>query len=156
AGPQAGVPSVVELEQQYVLQSYARYPLVIERGKGCAVYDEKRKRYLDFISGIGVNALGHAHPRIVKGIREQAVKPIHCSNLYYNQFQGTLAARLAEISGLQRAFFANSGAEAMEGAVKMARAYGRRQNPEKYEIVALENSFHGRTIGALSITGQAK
>lgn len=156
AEPPAGAPSIADLEQQYVLQNYARYPLVIESGKGCVVRDDKRRRYVDFISGIGVNALGHAHPRIVKVIREQAARLIHCSNLYYHQYQGPLAARLAELSGLQRTFFANSGTEAMEGALKMARAYGRRQNPEKYEIVALENSFHGRTMGALSVTGQAK
>src|SRR2546425_267655 len=147
---------VMELEQQYVMQTYARYPLVLVSGKGMIVYDDKGRRYLDFISGIGVNALGHAHPRIVKVVREQVGKLVHCSNLYYNQYQGPLAARLAEISGLQRTFFCNSGAEAMEGALKIARAFGVKQNPEKYEIVALENSFHGRTLGALSVTGQTK
>lgn len=111
---------------------------------------------MDFISGIGVNALGHAHPRIVKVIREQAALLIHSSNLYYHEFQGPLAKRLAEASGLARTFFANTGTEAMEGALKMVRAHGRKRNPEKFEIVALENSFHGRTLGALSITGQAK
>jgi predicted acetylornithine/succinylornithine family transaminase len=138
------------------LQNYARYPIVIASGKGMVVYDENRRRYLDFLSGIGVNALGHAHPRIVKVLRDQAGRLIHSSNLYYNQYQGRLAARLAELSGLDRAFFCNSGAEAMEAALKIARAYGTRQDPAKHEIVALENSFHGRTLGALSITGQAK
>jgi predicted acetylornithine/succinylornithine family transaminase len=147
---------VKELEQQHVLQNYARYPLVVVRGKGVAVYDEKGKRYLDFISGIGVNALGHAHPCIVKAVREQVGKLVHCSNLYYHPYQGQLAARLAELSGLDRVFFANSGTEAMEGALKIARAFGTRQHPDKYEIVAVDNSFHGRTLGALSITGQAK
>ncbi len=149
-------PGVVELEQAHVIQNYARYPLVITRGKGVAVYDDKGRRYLDFISGIGVNALGHAHPRIVKVVREQVARLVHCSNLYYHEFQGRLAARLAELSGLPRVFFANSGTEAMEGALKIARAAGIRQDPAKYEIVALENSFHGRTFGALSITGQEK
>ena len=148
--------TVQELEQQYVLQNYARYPLVITSGKGVAVYDDQRRRYLDFLSGIGVNALGHAHPRIVKVVREQVGKLVHCSNLYYNEYQGPVAERLAEISGLERTFFCNSGAESMEGAVKMARAWGARQSPDKYEIIALENSFHGRTFGALSITGQPK
>jgi acetylornithine/N-succinyldiaminopimelate aminotransferase len=148
--------SVMELESQYLLQNYARYPIVIHRGKGCHVYDVGGNRYLDFISGIGVNALGHAHPRIVKVIRDQAALLVHCSNLYYHEFQGPLARKLAEISGLQRSFFCNSGTEAMEGALKMARAHGNKINPEKYEIVALDNSFHGRTMGALSVTGQAK
>ncbi len=148
--------SVMDLEREYVLQTYARYPLVIVRGKGCHVYDSEGKRYLDFISGIGVNALGHAHPRIVNAIREQAGVLLHTSNLYYNPFQGKLAKQLAEITGLQRTFFANTGTEAMEGALKMARAHGRSIHPEKYEIVALENSFHGRTLGALSVTGQPK
>jgi predicted acetylornithine/succinylornithine family transaminase len=146
----------MDLEREYVLQNYARYPVVLTRGKGCHVYDVEGRRYLDFIAGIGVNALGHAHPRIVAVIREQAGLLMHTSNLYYNQYQGPLAKRLAEISGLQRTFFANSGAEAMEGALKMVHAHGRAIHPEKYEIVSLENSFHGRTLGALSITGQAK
>ena len=146
----------MDLEREYVLQNYARYPLVVARGKGCHIYDPEGRRYLDFISGIGVNALGHAHPRILKVIREQAGLLIHSSNLYYNQFQGPLAKRLAEISGLQRTFFANSGTEAMEAALKMVRAHGRSIHPEKIEIISLENSFHGRTLGALSITGQAK
>ena len=148
--------SVMELESQYLLQNYSRYPIVIHRGKGCHVYDVAGNRYLDFISGIGVNALGHAHPRIVKVIRDQAALLVHCSNLYYHEFQGPLAKKLAEISGLQRSFFCNSGTEAMEGALKMARAHGNKINREKYEIVALDNSFHGRTMGALSVTGQAK
>jgi predicted acetylornithine/succinylornithine family transaminase len=147
---------IVDLERDHLLQNYARYPLVLARGKGCHVYDLEGKRYLDFISGIGVNALGHAHPRIVKVIRDQAGLLVHCSNLYYNQYQGPLAKRLAAISGLERAFFANTGTEAMEGALKMVRSHGRAIHPEKYEIVSLENSFHGRTFGALSVTGQAK
>jgi acetylornithine/N-succinyldiaminopimelate aminotransferase len=146
----------MDLEREYLLQNYARYPLVLARGKGCCVYDLEGHRYLDFIAGIGVNALGHAHPRIVAAIREQAGLLIHTSNLYYNQYQGPLAKRLAEISGLQRTFFANTGTEAMEGALKMVHAHGRAIHPEKYEIISLENSFHGRTLGALSITGQAK
>jgi predicted acetylornithine/succinylornithine family transaminase len=147
---------IQDLERAHLLQNYARYPLVLSRGKGSYVYDLQGKRYLDFISGIGVNALGHAHPRIVKVIREQAGLLVHCSNLYYNQYQGPLAQRLAAISGLERAFFANTGTEAMECAIKMIRSHGRKINPEKYEIVSLENSFHGRSLGALSVTGQAK
>jgi acetylornithine/N-succinyldiaminopimelate aminotransferase len=146
--------SVFALEKQYLLQNYARYPLVLVRGKGCNVYDTSGKRYLDFITGIGVNALGHAHPRVVKAIREQAARLIHCSNLYYHEYQGPLAARIAKASGLERVFFCNSGTEAMEGALKIVRAHGRKINPEKFETVALDDSFHGRTFGALSITGQ--
>jgi acetylornithine/N-succinyldiaminopimelate aminotransferase len=148
--------SIMDLERDYLLQNYARYPLVITRGKGCHVYDPEGRRYLDFITGIGVNALGHAHPRIVKAIRQQAALLIHSSNLYYHPYQGQLAKRLAQMSGLQRAFFANTGTEAIEGALKMARAHGHAIHPEKYEIISLENSFHGRTLGALSITGQPK
>lgn len=144
------------LESEHLLQNYARYPLVLHRGKGCYVYDSEGKRYLDFITGIGVNALGHAHPRLVKIIREQAGLLLHSSNLYYHEYQGPLAERLAKASGLQRTFFCNSGAESMEGAMKMIRAHGHAIHPEKYEIVALQNSFHGRTLGALSITGQEK
>ncbi|MGD0014744.1 MAG: aspartate aminotransferase family protein [Bryobacteraceae bacterium] len=155
-GSSASGQQVMELERQYVLQNYARYPLVLHRGRGCYVQDLSGKRYLDLIAGIGVNALGHAHPRILRVIREQAALLIHTSNLYYHEYQGPLARRLAQISGLQRTFFTNSGTEAMEGALKMIRAHGRRINPEKYEIVSLENSFHGRSLGSLSVTGQAK
>jgi len=146
----------MDLERDYVLQNYARYPLVISRGKGPYLYDPSGRKYLDFISGIGVNALGHAHPRVVRTIRQQASRVIHTSNLYYNEFQGPLAKRLCELSGLQRAFFCNSGTEAMEAALKMIRAHGNRISPEKTEIISLENSFHGRTLGAISVTGQPK
>ncbi len=147
---------VIELEKQYVLQNYGRYPLVLDHGKGCYLYDLDGKKYLDLISGIGVNALGHAHPRIMKVIREQSVKLIHTSNLYYHRYQGLLAKKLCETSGLQRAFFCNSGTEAVEGAIKMCKSHGRKISPDKYEIIALDESFHGRTVGALSLTGQPK
>jgi predicted acetylornithine/succinylornithine family transaminase len=147
---------IMGLERGYLLQNYARYPLVLHRGKGCYLYDLDGKRYLDLISGIGVNSLGYAHPRITKVIRQQAGLLLHTSNLYYHEYQGKLAERLAKISGLQRTFFCNSGAESMEGALKMVRAHGTSISPEKIEIIALENSFHGRTLGALSITGQPK
>ena len=150
------VDRIRTLESQYLLQNYARYPIVLQRGKGCYVSDVAGKRYLDFIAGIGVNALGYAHPRMVKVIREQAGLMLHTSNLYYHEYQGPLAERLAKISGLARTFFCNSGTEAMEGAMKMLRSHGRKIHPDKYEIVSLHNSFHGRTLGALSITGQEK
>src|SRR5579872_1581502 len=145
--------SVVDLEKQFLLQNYARYPLVLHRGKGCYVYDTSGKRYLDLLAGIGVNALGYAHPRITKVIREQAGLLIHGSNLYYHEYQGPLAERIVKTSGLDRAFFCNSGTEGNEAALKMARAHGHKISREKYEIISLENSFHGRTIGALSVTG---
>ena len=144
------------LESEYLLQNYARYPLVLTKGKGCYVYDIEGRRYLDLIAGIGVNALGYAHPRMVKVIREQAGLIVHTSNLYYHEYQGRLAERLAKISGLNRTFFTNSGTESMEGAIKMIRAHGNKTSPGKYEIVSLLNSFHGRTMGSLSITGQEK
>ena len=150
----AAAPSVVDLEKQYLFQNYARYPLVLARGKGCYLYDTSGKRYLDLIAGIGVNALGHAHPRLMKVIREQVARMIHCSNLYYHEYQGPLAERIAKASGLDRVFFCNSGTEAVEGALKIVRAHGRKISPEKFETVALLDSFHGRTFGALSITGQ--
>ena len=147
---------IMGLERSYLLQNYARYPLVLHRGKGCYVYDLDGKRYLDLISGIGVNSLGYAHPRITKVIRQQAALILHTSNLYYHEYQGKLAERLAKISGLRRSFFCNSGAESMEGALKMIRSHGNSISPHKTEIIALDNSFHGRTLGALSITGQPK
>jgi acetylornithine/N-succinyldiaminopimelate aminotransferase len=153
---QPEVSSVVDLERDYLLQNYARYPIVLSRGKGPYLWDTNGKKYLDFISGIGVNALGHAHPQITKVIKDQAGKLIHSSNLYYHEYQGPLAKKLAEASGLQRVFFSNSGAESMEGALKMVRSHGSHLSSEKYEVISLENSFHGRTMGALSITGQHK
>lgn len=152
----SSLESLIDIEREYLLQNYARYPLALRRGKGCYVYDLEGNRYLDLISGIGVNSLGYAHPRITKVIRDQAGLLLHTSNLYYHEYQGRLAERLAKISGLKRSFFCNSGAEAMEGALKMIRAHGNSVSPEKKGIVSLENSFHGRTLGALSITGQPK
>lgn len=147
---------IKQLESNYLLQNYARYPLALRRGKGCYLYDLDGNRYLDLISGIGVNSLGYAHPRITKVIRQQAGLLLHTSNLYYHEYQGRLAERLARVSGLQRSFFCNSGAEAMEGALKMVRSHGNAKGSGKTEIISLENSFHGRTLGALSITGQPK
>ncbi|MGO9241553.1 MAG: aspartate aminotransferase family protein [Bryobacteraceae bacterium] len=147
---------VIDLERRYLLPNYARYRLVLERGKGCWVYDIDKRRYLDLITGIGVNALGHAHPRIVRLIRDQSARLIHSSNLYYHRYQGPLARKLCETTGLDRVFFCNSGTEAVEGAIKMARSHGRHIHPDKFELISLENSFHGRSMGALSITGQPK
>ena len=148
---------ISDLEKRYLLQTYSRYPVALEKGKGVHVFDLEGKKYLDFVSGIGVNALGHAHPRIVKAIREQSVKLIHISNLYYNEYQGRLAERLCQLSGLDRAFFQNSGTEAIEGSIKLARLAGHRIGGDaKCKLVGLEGSYHGRTFGALSLTGQDK
>jgi predicted acetylornithine/succinylornithine family transaminase len=144
------------LEQQYLLQNYARYPLVLDHGDGAWLWDTDGKKYLDFITGIGVNALGHNHPRITPLIREQAGLLIHSSNLYYHRYQGLLARKLSQVSGLPRSFFCNSGTEAIEAAIKIVHSHGRAIDPGKFEIVSLDNSFHGRTMGALSLTGQPK
>jgi acetylornithine/N-succinyldiaminopimelate aminotransferase len=156
---------IADLEKRYLLGTYNRYPIALSRGKGVFLYDIKDRRYLDFVSGLGVNALGHAHPRIVKTIREQAAKLIHVSNLYYHEFQGELAEKLCTlflnssggVSGATRAFFSNSGTEAIEGSIKLARLAGHRAGGEaKSRLVALQGSYHGRTFGALSLTGQEK
>lgn len=144
------------LESQYLMQTYARNPVMFVRGKGSTVYDDKGKAYLDFISGIGVNVLGYDHPRVRRALREQG-DLLHTSNLFYHPFQGQLAERLAKAAGMARVFFCNTGTEATEGALKLARAYQRRQGHEnKFEFVSLTNSFHGRTMGAVSITAQEK
>lgn len=148
---------IIEREGQHVLPVYTRYPVVLERGEGVWVYDVEGKRYLDLIGGIGVNALGHAHPRMVKVIQEQCAKLIHISNLFYGEYQGELADKICSLSGMDRAFFTNSGTEAIEGTLKIARAAGQRKSgPAKCKLVALEGSYHGRSYGALSVTGQEK
>lgn len=154
--PQITLEQVQQLEAQYLMQTYARNPAMFVRGKGSTVYDENGKAYLDFISGIGVNVLGYDHPRVRRVLREQG-DLLHTSNLYYHPYQGQLAERLAKAAGMARVFFCNTGTEATEGALKLARGYQRRQGHEnKFEFVSLSNSFHGRTMGALSITAQEK
>src|ERR1700687_1056274 len=151
------IEEVIQREKQFLLQTYNRYPLAIERGKGVFLFDLDGKKYLDFVAGLGVNALGHGHPRIVKAIREQAARAIHLSNLYYNEYQGRLAEKLCTLSGLQRTFFSNSGTEAIEGSIKLARLAGHRiGGAAKSQLVALEGSYHGRSFGSMSVTGQDK
>jgi len=148
---------IADLERRYLLQTYSRYPVAFERGKGVFLYDVDGKKYLDFVSGLGVNALGHAHPRIVKTIRDQAARLVHISNLYYHEYQGRLAEKLATLSGLDRVFFSNSGTEAIEGSIKLARLASHRIGGlEKSRLIGLEGSYHGRTFGAMSLTGQDK
>ena len=152
--------SVMRAEQKLLLPTYDRQRVLFTRGRGVYLWDSKGKRYLDFLSGIGVNALGHAHPAIQKVLKQQAGKLIHMSNLFFHEYQAELAKRLTKISGLDRAFFCNSGTEAWEGALKLARAYARANNSNghkaKWRLLALENSFHGRTFGSLATTGQEK
>lgn len=155
-------PAALADAEKYLLPTYKRQPLVFTRGRGPYVFDSSGKKYLDFLGGIAVNGLGHAHPSIVKVIRRESARAIHLSNLFHNEFQGPLAKKLAEISGMDRAFFSNSGTEAIEGCLKLARLYSRpadapltAPNP-KHRILALENSFHGRTFGAVSITATEK
>jgi len=155
--PMDTLEQIAERERKFLLGTYNRYPVVFSRGKGVFLYDIDGKRYLDLVSGLGVNALGHSHPRVVKTIREQAAKLVHVSNLYYHEYQGPLAEKLCALSGLDRVFFSNSGTEAIEGSIKLARLAGHRAGGEaKSKLVALDGSYHGRTFGALSLTGQAK
>jgi acetylornithine/N-succinyldiaminopimelate aminotransferase len=148
--------------EQFLVPTYKRQPFVITHGRGVYVYDSAGKKYLDFLGGIAVNALGHAHPRIVRVIRREAARAIHLSNLYHNAHQGPLARKLAEISGMDRVFFSNSGTEAADGALKLARLCARSASdaPDKpaakHRILAMHNSFHGRTFGALSVTSTEK
>lgn len=141
-----------ELGEKYVMKTYSRFPLAFEKGEGMYVYDENGKKYLDFVAGIAVNSLGHNHPKLVKAITEQASKLIHISNLYYTKPQCTLAQKLVENGSLDKVFFCNSGAEAIESALKLARKYGFKTG--RQEIITMHQSFHGRTFGAVTATGQ--
>jgi acetylornithine/N-succinyldiaminopimelate aminotransferase len=152
--------TVIRSEEKWLLPTYDRQKILFEKGRGLYLWDSRGNRYLDFLSGIGVNALGHSHPAISSTLKKQAGRLIHVSNLFFHEYQAELAKRLTKISGLDRAFFCNSGTEAWEGALKLARAFARVNNPNghkaKWRIIALENSFHGRTFGSLATTGQAK
>lgn len=148
---------LVALGAQYLYPNYRQPPLVIARGKGSELWDKSGKRYLDLHGGIAVSTLGHAHPRLVATIAAQAAEVIHLSNYFYNEPNVRLAARLCKLTGMARAFFCNSGAEAMEGMLKLTRRhFFAKGQPERYRIVAFDNSFHGRTLGALAATGQKK
>jgi acetylornithine aminotransferase/acetylornithine/N-succinyldiaminopimelate aminotransferase len=144
-------------ESRYLMNTYRRPPMVFTHGRGCRLYDSEGREYLDFLGGIAVNALGHAHTDLVRTIRREAGRAIHMSNLFQNPYQGPLARKLVEWSGLDRVFFTNSGTEAIDGVLKLARAYAHAKSssagtPKKTRFLALENSFHGRTFGAVSIT----
>ena len=145
---------IFEQDDKNYLPVFKRYKIVLERGEGAYLYDLGGKRYIDFLAGIAVNVLGHNYPPLVKAIAEQAAKVIHVSNLYYTEPQATAAAKLVKLSGLDRAFFANSGAEANEGAIKIARKFAKSISPDKTQIITAWNSFHGRTLATLTATGQ--
>jgi predicted acetylornithine/succinylornithine family transaminase len=145
--------SIQARESQYVLHTYRRQPVAFVRGKGPRLYDVDGREYLDFVSGIGVASLGHAHPGLAAAVSDQAATLLHTSNLYYHPFQAEAAARLSTLSGLSRTFFCNSGAEANEACLKFARRYWHTQGvANRTAFVALENAFAGRTMGALSVT----
>lgn len=135
---------------KYHFDLYKRYPITLVKGKGCKVWDDERNEYIDALAGIAVNSLGHSHPRIVKAIQKQAGKLMHISNFYYNEPQSNLAEKLVEVSGLDRVFFCNSGAEAVEGAIKLARKYSNKKG-KTGNILSMENSFHGRTLGTIAM-----
>jgi len=157
-----GADSRLTEAEKFLLPTYKRQPFVITHGRGAYVFDASGKKYLDFLGGIAVNALGHAHPRIVKVVRREAARAIHLSNLYHNAYQGPLARKLVEISGMDRVFFSNSGTEAADGAIKLARLCARTpsdaaEKPSpKHRVIAMTNSFHGRTFGAVSVTSTEK
>jgi acetylornithine aminotransferase/acetylornithine/N-succinyldiaminopimelate aminotransferase len=146
------IDEVVAKESRHVLQTYKRNPVTFVRGQGVRVYDADGREYFDLLSGIGVAAIGHAHPGLARAIGEQASTLMHTSNLFYHPLQGQLAEKLASLSGLPRAFFCNSGTEAVEACLKFARRYWYTKKEPRQEFVALDESFHGRTFGSLSVT----
>jgi len=142
---------------KHVMKTYGRYPIVAERGEGCRLWDVEGKAYLDFLAGVAVNNLGHCHPKVVAALREQAGRLLHCSNFYHIPQQVELAEWLCEHSFAERVFFCNSGAEANEAAMKLARKHSNEKHGEdRFEVITALASFHGRTIGAISATGQEK
>jgi acetylornithine/N-succinyldiaminopimelate aminotransferase len=150
-------PGLVDTGSKYLYPNYRQAPTILVRGRGCELWDAEGKRYLDLYAGIAVSTLGHAHPRLVRAIAEQAEKLIHVSNYFYNEPNVRLAEKLCALTGMERALFSNSGAEAIEAMLKLVRRYFfTREQPERYRMIAFENSFHGRTLGALAVTGQAK
>jgi acetylornithine/N-succinyldiaminopimelate aminotransferase len=151
---------VRELESHVLIPTYERLPILAVRGEGCCLYDDRGKRYVDFLAGLAVNSLGYNHPEIMRVLRDESESLLHVSNLIYHRYQGALAEKLARLARLDRVFFGNSGTEVTEGAIKLARIYTRKHHPagpfEKYEVLVVQNSFHGRTLGALSATWPEK
>lgn len=145
--------AIIEETEKYYLPVFGRYPMVMELGQGCRVWDNEGNEYVDAFAGIAVNSLGYNHPVLVKAISEQAAKLMHCSNLYYTEIQAKALRVVAEATGMDRIFFANCGAEGNEGAMKLARKYGVSKAPTKYKIISADESFHGRTFDTLAATG---
>ena len=145
--------TIIEETEKYYLPVFGRYPMVMELGQGCRVWDNEGNEYVDAFAGIAVNSLGYNHPVLVKAISEQAAKLMHCSNLYYTEIQAKALRVVAEATGMDRIFFANCGAEGNEGAMKLARKYGVSKAPTKYKIISADESFHGRTFDTLAATG---
>lgn len=145
--------TIIEETEKYYLPVFGRYPMVMELGQGCRVWDNEGNEYVDAFAGIAVNSLGYNHPVLVKAISEQASKLMHCSNLYYTEIQAKALRVVAEATGMNRIFFANCGAEGNEGAMKLARKYGVSKAPTKYKIISADESFHGRTFDTLAATG---
>ena len=145
--------TIIEETEKYYLPVFGRYPMVMELGQGCRVWDNEGNEYVDAFAGIAVNSLGYNHPVLVKAISEQASKLMHCSNLYYTEIQAKALRVVAEATGMDRIFFANCGAEGNEGAMKLARKYGVSKAPTKYKIISADESFHGRTFDTLAATG---
>ncbi len=151
------IQQVMEIDKQHFMPVYAgRYPLLVDHGKGIKIYDKDGREYYDFLAGVGVNSLGYGHPVYIKALQEQIEKVIHCSNNYYTEAQAELEKKLAKNSCCDKSFFANSGAEANEGAIKLARKYFRARGEDRYEIITAERSFHGRTLTTVTATGQEK
>ncbi len=149
--------TTMSLADKYMFKTYARFPLTLVRGDGCRVWDEDGKEYLDFVGGIAVCALGHSSPIVSKALEHQSKELVHVSNLYYTRPQTELAQLLVENSFADRVFFCNSGAEANEAAIKLARRYANEKfGPQRHLIISMEDSFHGRTMATLSATGQEK
>ncbi|AQS58012.1 acetylornithine transaminase [Desulforamulus ferrireducens] len=148
---------IVSMGQQYVMNTYGRLPMALVKGEGAWVWDADGRQFLDFVGGLAVNSLGHAHPKVAEAVCQQVHKLLHCSNLYWIEQQVKLAKVLVENSCAHKAFFCNSGAEANEGAIKLARKYAKLHlGPDKYEIITATNSFHGRTLATITATGQDK
>ena len=144
------------IDERCIMSTYARQPVVFVKGCGARLWDAEGKEYIDFLGGIAVDAVGHCHPRVVRAVQEQAERLLHVSNLFYTEPQFRLAQKLTAIAGMEKLFFCNSGAEANECALKIARKWGKRKEPHAIEIVAIEGAFHGRLFGTLSVTAQAK
>lgn len=154
-GAESTTQDVIDQASRRLMTTYRRAPIVVVRGQGCELFDADGQRYLDLVAGVGVNALGYAHPLLIDAWTDQMRRAVHVSNLYHDALQGQVAEKLAQLTGLDRAFFSNSGAEAIEGSLKLARRFFSSSGNPRSDVVALKGAFHGRTLGALSATWDA-